>query len=161
MEPESSLLHSQVPAICPYFFLCLGRTKVSVQVRGFLYEYFVTIYAFYGEEFLAPRPTYKLEDHPLPVVRDFLFNIFGTTLHIAGRSSTRNLRTRHAVVTGTHVTKAYTHLTVYYTRVLIIPWPDQAGNKLGSKSGMRAISTTSRRELSSIPLPPLQGKAPK
>ena len=26
-----------------------------------------------------------------------------TTLHIGGRSSIRNLRTRHAVVTGTHL----------------------------------------------------------
>jgi hypothetical protein len=25
---------------------------------------------FYGEEFLAPRPTPKLEDHPLSAVRD-------------------------------------------------------------------------------------------
>jgi hypothetical protein len=30
---------------------------------------------FYGEELLAPRPTPKLEDHPLSVVRDCLFNI--------------------------------------------------------------------------------------
>jgi hypothetical protein len=29
-----------------------------------------------------------------------LFNIFAATLHIGGRSPTRNLRTRHAVVTG-------------------------------------------------------------
>ena len=36
---------------------------------------------------------------------------------------------------------------------------DQEGNKLGSMSGTRAISTTSRRELSSSFF--LQGKAPK
>ena len=35
------------------------------------------------------------------------------------------------------------------TGVLISPLPDQEGNKLGSMSGTRAISTTSRRELSS------------
>jgi hypothetical protein len=57
---------------------------------------------FYDEEFLAPRPAPKLEDHPLPAVRDCLFNIIATTLHISGRSSIRNLRTRYAVVTGTH-----------------------------------------------------------
>jgi len=34
------------------------------------------------------------------------------------------------------------------TRVLISPLPDQEGNKLGSMSGTRAISTTSKRELS-------------
>jgi hypothetical protein len=37
---------------------------------------------FYGEELLAPRPTPKLEDHPLSLVRDCLFNTFAATLHI-------------------------------------------------------------------------------
>ena len=50
--------------------------------------------------FTAPRSTPKLEDHPLSAVRDCLFNIFATTLHFGGRSSIRNLRMRHAVVTG-------------------------------------------------------------
>jgi hypothetical protein len=36
---------------------------------------------FYGEELLAPRPTPKLEGHPLSAVRDCLFNIFAATLH--------------------------------------------------------------------------------
>jgi hypothetical protein len=39
------------------------------------------IIIFYGEEFLAPRPTPKLEDHPLSAVRDCLFNVFAATLH--------------------------------------------------------------------------------
>ena len=56
---------------------------------------------FHEEALLAPRPTHKLEDHPLSAVRDRLFNIFTATLHIAGRSSIRNVRTRHDVVTGT------------------------------------------------------------
>jgi len=54
---------------------------------------------FYGKELLAPRPTAELEDHPLSAVRDCLFNIFAATVHIGCRSSIRNLRTRHAVVT--------------------------------------------------------------
>jgi len=58
---------------------------------------------FYAEKLLAPRPTPKLEDHPLSAVRDCSFNILAATLHIGGRSSIRNLRTRHAVVTGTHL----------------------------------------------------------
>ena len=58
---------------------------------------------FHGEALLAPRPTPKLEDHPSSAVRDCLFNLFAATLHIGGRSSIRNLRTRHAVVTGTHL----------------------------------------------------------
>jgi hypothetical protein len=39
---------------------------------------------FYGEELLAPRPTSKLEDHPLSAVRDCLLNVFAATLHIRG-----------------------------------------------------------------------------
>jgi len=67
---------------------------------------------FYGEELLAPRPTPNLEDHPLSAVRHCLF-IFAATLHIGGRSSIRNLRTRHAVVTGTHLSRpgSYTCIT--------------------------------------------------
>jgi hypothetical protein len=53
----------------------------------------------------APRPTPKLEDHPSSAVRDCLFNVFAAALHIGGRSSLRNLRTRHSVVTGTHKTR--------------------------------------------------------
>jgi len=54
---------------------------------------------------LAPRPTPKLEDHPLSAVRDCLFNIFAATLHIGGRSSIHNLRTRNAVVTRAHLSR--------------------------------------------------------
>ena len=82
MEPESSLPYSQAPAISP----------MSISEHNF----------FYGEELLAPLPTPKLEGHPLSAVRDCLFNLFAATLHIGGRSSIRNLRTRHDVVTGTH-----------------------------------------------------------
>jgi len=58
---------------------------------------------FYGEELLVPRPAPKLEDHPLSAVRNCLFNTFASTFHIGGRSSIRNLRRRHAVVTVTHL----------------------------------------------------------
>ena len=57
---------------------------------------------FYREGLLALLPTSKLEDHASSAVRDCLFNLFAATLLIGGRSSIRNLRTRHAVVTGTH-----------------------------------------------------------
>jgi len=49
---------------------------------------------------LAPRPTPKLEDQPLSIVRNCLFNLFAATLHIGGHSSIRSLRTCHAVLTG-------------------------------------------------------------
>jgi len=67
-------------------------------------EYFLTK-VFHGEALLAPHPTPKLEDHPSSAVRDCLFNIFATTLHIGGRSSILNLRTYHAAVTGTHLSR--------------------------------------------------------
>ena len=57
---------------------------------------------FYGEDLSTHRPTSKLEDRTLSAVRDCLFNLFTATLHIGGRSSIRNLRTCHAIVTGTH-----------------------------------------------------------
>jgi len=52
---------------------------------------------------LAPCPNPKLDDHPFSAVRDCLFNIFSATLHIGDRSYFRNLRTCHAVVTGTRL----------------------------------------------------------
>ena len=64
-------------------------------------KYFLT-WMFYREGLLATRPNHKLEDHPLSAVHDCLFNLFVATLHNGGRSSIRNLRRRHAVVTGTH-----------------------------------------------------------
>ena len=60
---------------------------------------FLNRFCFYREGLLAPRPTPKLEDHPSSAGRDCLFNLFAATLLIRGRSSIRNLRTRHAVVT--------------------------------------------------------------
>jgi len=67
---------------------------------------------FYREGLLAPRPTPKLEDHPSSAARDCLFNLFAATLLIGGRSSIRHLRTRHAVVTGTHYMAWYAHLFI-------------------------------------------------
>jgi hypothetical protein len=42
---------------------------------------FRNIIHFYGKKLLAPRPTPKLEDHPLSAVRDCLFSVFAATLH--------------------------------------------------------------------------------
>jgi hypothetical protein len=38
-------------------------------------------FIFYGEGLLAPRPTPKLEDHPLSSVRGCLFNVFAANFH--------------------------------------------------------------------------------
>ena len=59
--------------------------------------------SFQGEELLSLRPTPKLEAYCLSAVRDSKFNKFTSTLHIGGRYSIRNLRTRHIVVTGIHL----------------------------------------------------------
>jgi len=66
---------------------------------------------FYGDELLAPRPTPKLEDHPLSAVRDFLFSISAATIHYGGRSSIRKLSTHHDVVTGTRVQHSVYNIT--------------------------------------------------
>jgi hypothetical protein len=68
---------------------------------------------FYGEELLAPRPTPKLEDHPLSAVRDCLFYIFAAALYPGGRSSIRTLRTHHAVVRGTHLSLICNKMSKY------------------------------------------------
>jgi hypothetical protein len=58
-----------------------------------LLESFCNKFIFYGEELLAPRPTYKMEDHHLSAVRDCLFNIRSYPTYLEGLSSIRNLRT--------------------------------------------------------------------
>jgi hypothetical protein len=77
-------------------FYCLGSKK------GLKHQ-FRKMKCFYSKEFSVTRPTPKMENHPLSAIRDLLFNIFAATLHIGDRSSIRNLRMRHAVVTGTHL----------------------------------------------------------
>jgi len=87
MEPEPSLPHSK----CPTGPRLLQTFRNRIR--------------FYAEELLAHRPNPKLEDQTLSAVSDCLFNIFAATLHIGCRSSVRNLRTRHAVVTETHLSR--------------------------------------------------------
>ena len=76
----------------------------SVSVSCSLWTFLNKI-RFYDEELLASRPTPKLEDRSLSAVCDCLFNIFAVSLHTGGRSSIYNLRTRHAVVTGTRLSR--------------------------------------------------------
>jgi hypothetical protein len=75
---------------------------------------------FYGEEFSTPRPIPKMEDHPLSAVLDCLVNILAATLNIWGRSSIHNPRTRHAVVTGTHLWRVITLLDSMSALVIIL-----------------------------------------
>ena len=64
-------------------------------------RWFVTWLSLYVEEFLASRPTPKLKDCPLSIVRYCLLNTFAAARHTEGFSSIQNLRTRHVAVTET------------------------------------------------------------
>ena len=112
MEPEGSLLYSQVPTTCPYpqpnqfspwppppthlpedpsgneshvpFPLLRPYQRLCPGLRH--------MYLFYNKasfysELLAPRPTPKPEDNPLSAVHNFVFNIFAAILHTGGPSS--------------------------------------------------------------------------
>jgi hypothetical protein len=57
---------------------------------------------FLRGEVVSASPNPQAGGPPLSAVRNCLFNLFAATLHIGGRSSIRDLRTRHDVVTGTH-----------------------------------------------------------
>jgi hypothetical protein len=92
----------QTPKLISLFH-CLDRTKVTSSGLRLTVWMLRNRIRFYSEELLAPRPTPKLEDHPLSAVCDCLFNIFVATFHIGGHSSIHNLRTHHAVVIGTHL----------------------------------------------------------
>ena len=72
--------------------------------------------SFYGEESLTPRPNPKLEDHPLSAVK----------LHTGSRSSIRNPRTRHAVVTRIHLSREGMNLR-YKITVRNLEWKRHLG----------------------------------
>ena len=109
-------LLSPIRATCPAHptFLHLIRTFLGQEYRSlsssscsFHYSP-VTSSVFSPDPRLSIRTDYgavstssnpNLEGHPLSVVRDGLFNIYVAPFLIGGRSSIRNLRTRHAVVT--------------------------------------------------------------
>jgi hypothetical protein len=83
---------------------------------------FRNIILFYGEELLAPRPTPKLEDHPLSAARDSSFNVFAAILHNwkpflhpqSEDAPCRGDRDPLNMVTGTHLTVNLTVLIYYY-----------------------------------------------
>ena len=93
------LLTFQVPNLMS-LFRSLGRTKVSVQVRGFLCQYFVIKYALsWGVVSTSPNP--QAGGQPLVGCLRLLIQRIRSILHTGGRSSIRNSRARHSVVTGT------------------------------------------------------------
>jgi hypothetical protein len=93
------LLTFPIPNLMTIFLLLMSYQIISPSPKLSVWRFRNKI-RFYGEELLASRPVPNLKDHPLSAVRDCLFNIFAATLHTGGRSSIRNWRKRHAVVTG-------------------------------------------------------------
>jgi len=103
VEPEGSFPHSHVPATCPYPDLLRSYQSISPDPKHVFM--FRNKGIFYGEKLSAPLPTPKLDDHPLSAVCDCFFDMFVAALRTVGRSSIRNLRTRHAVATCTHLSR--------------------------------------------------------
>jgi len=97
----SSLLDSNILLNTLFSNISLLRSYQSISPGPRQVLMFCNKSSLYGEYLLAHRLTSKLEDHPLSAICYCLFNIFAVTLHIGGRSSIRNLRTGHAVVTAT------------------------------------------------------------
>jgi hypothetical protein len=64
---------------------------------------------------LTPRPSRKLKDHPLSAVLELLLNVLAANLHIGGRSSIHKLSTRHAVMTGTHLSWTFGYAIFFST----------------------------------------------
>jgi hypothetical protein len=70
-----------------------------------LVHMFRNIILFYVEDWLTPRPTPTLEDHPLSAVRNSLFDVFAATLHNWRPFLHPQTDDAPAVVTGTHLTR--------------------------------------------------------
>jgi hypothetical protein len=102
--PVSILSHLSPVHIPTSQFLNILKPYKSISPGPRLYLWILrTKIRFHVQELLTPRPTPKLKDQLLSAVRDCLFNIFAATLHIGCHSSICNLKTCHAVVTGTHL----------------------------------------------------------
>jgi hypothetical protein len=93
------LTDSRIVKKSPAFY---GNRRCITAFAGASVWTFRNMTHFYGEDLLAPRPTLNWGP-PLSAVLHWLFKIFAATLHMGRRSSFRNLRTRHVVVTGTHL----------------------------------------------------------
>ena len=92
---------------------CLDRSRVSVQVRDFVCDDFVTKYVFTMRSYQhhTQPPSWRTTPCRLSATA---YSIYSQLLSTSGgRTSTRNMRTRHAVVTGTHSPWDVTQLNIY------------------------------------------------
>jgi hypothetical protein len=80
-------------------FLSFGSFIQGIRPGPRLLVVFCNKLIFYSEELLAPRPTPKLEDHPVGCPRLLIQQIRSYPQKLEGVSSICNLRMRHAVVT--------------------------------------------------------------
>jgi hypothetical protein len=94
----------------------------SIQVRGLLFVWKHDTFLRWGVVSTSPNPQYG--GLPLLGCPRLLINIFAATLHIGGSSSIRNLRTRHAVVTGTYWSRQRPHYdpSIVYKEGKIVMW---------------------------------------
>jgi hypothetical protein len=80
-EPDlHKLLTFRVPNLISIFHSIGRLAKKSIQARGSLWHLVTKLFFMLRSSCSTPTP--KLEDHPLLVVRDCLFNIFAVTLRI-------------------------------------------------------------------------------
>jgi hypothetical protein len=90
-------VHKSPPlvSVLSQIFLSLRSFSQGIRPDPRLLVVFRNQFIFYGEELLAPRPTPKLEDHPLSAVQ----YIRSYPPYLKGVSSILNLRMRYAVLT--------------------------------------------------------------
>jgi hypothetical protein len=85
-EPDQSSPHHPIPPLqnqseYHIHIPSLGSFIQRIRPGPRLCLIFRNKFIFYGGGLLAPRPSPKLEDHPLSFVRGSLFDIFAATLH--------------------------------------------------------------------------------
>ena len=104
--PQQSVLENPQPT----FLLCerpsftsIAQVVLKDHSESEVFVISVARLSFYGGELLAPRPIPKMEDHSLSATA---YSIYSQLPSISGgRSAIHNLKTRHAVVTGTHLSR--------------------------------------------------------
>jgi hypothetical protein len=103
MEPEGSFPHSHVSATCPYPEPLRSYQIISPGPRHVFMFRSKGIFTVRCCQHLSQPQSWRTT--PCRPFGDYSFDIFAATLHIRGRSSIRNLRTRHVVVTETHLSR--------------------------------------------------------